>query len=839
MTSRPNALQIAERLISLGLAPVPLASPDDVKEQSKPLGKRGKTPFDIGWQSAPCPKSVRDLPSLRPEHNVGIRTGRVVGAKYQVVVVDIDSEEASFWAREHLPPTPVVTRTGKVQDGWRGEHWFYLRPASMERIANHGKVTVKWVNEFDDDRVVTLSIDIKADEGQVVAPGSRHGTGGLYEEAEPWTDELLRRMPLFDPAIFAKAEPPKAETAEAAEDATHGKSEGERRRRFRAYLAKCEPTVPGMPPSGAGAHCLVIARTGCWGLALPVEVVVDEMERSEWNKKCRGIDGTPWPWSAQELRHKCRDADKPGTSDGDMRKPRGWMLEDRAPEGERRAIDCTSYVYQVCNEVVDALAEAEDGAGSPLCYAQETHLAIIAGDGAHWLDQHSLGDAASRVIDFQRLSQRRDKDTGEMETIRSSCKPPPDIMQKVLARGHWPGIPKLRRVVRVPPVSLGGLVGTKPGYDSASQTYYAGGGLQLPDKPTKRDALAARDRLLRFVKAIKFRDVADQARWLAYLLTLATRSAFDKCPLFLVTANEQGSGKSICAMLPFWLLYQESFDPADSLEDNDPDLGKKLYGLSLKPLVLWDNEPDGKTIRNATLASILTSGSKSARELGKHSFLRADFSGTVFCYTGNKVGLDADLSCRAIVIQLNGKPEPDSTFNPQEQKQVAALRPSAMRDVYTIIRAWAQAGCPPIAARPHDRFGDWSRIVQQVVLWLDMPDPVADNSEMNADSDNLATVIAGLRKLFAAEAFRSSELLSLAERGESTAREICAAAAELTRQANALRENSAPRLGRQLTALCDKPTQEGTLQKLGRGSGSQRFSVNFNGKAPGSPSKAP
>jgi len=47
-------------------------------------------------------------------HGLAIVTGTVSG----IVVIDLDSPEAKTWAHDHLPFTPIKTKTVK------GEHWF-------------------------------------------------------------------------------------------------------------------------------------------------------------------------------------------------------------------------------------------------------------------------------------------------------------------------------------------------------------------------------------------------------------------------------------------------------------------------------------------------------------------------------------------------------------------------------------------------------------------------------------------------------------------------------------------------------------------------------------------
>jgi hypothetical protein len=114
----------------------------------------------------------------------------VQGAKGWLLVVDCDDAKAVRWAEEHLP-----------RPGWRvrtrqGEHWYYRRPATEERCPNRAKVG-------------GLRLDIRCDDGNVVAPPSVHPSGFLYE----WILDRTGALPVFDyawlPALAAPALPPR------------------------------------------------------------------------------------------------------------------------------------------------------------------------------------------------------------------------------------------------------------------------------------------------------------------------------------------------------------------------------------------------------------------------------------------------------------------------------------------------------------------------------------------------------------------------------------------------------------------------------------------------------
>lgn len=191
----------AARLTSLGLHPVWLVRPI--------LGnpKSGKKPSaGEGWQLRPWSPEPPECPG--GDANLGVQTGHVAGAPVCVVVADCDSPEALTWAVEHLPPTPVRTRTGK------GEHWFYRRPDSAPGTVG-GKVKLTLA---DGSR---LDFDVKGDGGQVVAAPSVHFSGHVYTECEPWTPEALAAMPVWDPVwvgLHPKRKPQAALDADSGDE---------------------------------------------------------------------------------------------------------------------------------------------------------------------------------------------------------------------------------------------------------------------------------------------------------------------------------------------------------------------------------------------------------------------------------------------------------------------------------------------------------------------------------------------------------------------------------------------------------------------------------------------
>jgi P4 family phage/plasmid primase-like protien len=139
-----------------------------------PILRRGKRPT-IRWEKYQLERASWDQVEAWgkqwPAGNIGIVTGSVSG----LVVLDLDSEEAIAEARKRgLPVTPEV-RTGK------GLHVYFQHPGCSVR--NRARLLP--------------GMDIRGDGGFVVAPGSTHESGAIYEALNPISQSVLRPMPAW------------------------------------------------------------------------------------------------------------------------------------------------------------------------------------------------------------------------------------------------------------------------------------------------------------------------------------------------------------------------------------------------------------------------------------------------------------------------------------------------------------------------------------------------------------------------------------------------------------------------------------------------------------------
>lgn len=341
---------------------------------------------------------------------------------------------------------------------------------------------------------------------------------------------------------------------------------------------------------------------------------------------------------------------------------------------------------------------------------------------------------------------------------------PASIVSAVHARGQWDAVRPLVGVLTAPTIRPDGTVLQQTGYDDATALLFwpSRPFVEVPDRPTREDAIGAAGALLELVDDFPFATAADRSAWLAGVLTLVGRPAIEgPCPLFAIDANTRGSGKSKLVDIASSLAHGRKAERS-SLAGNDEEMRKQITSLLRdgSPAVLIDNVRPGAPIGGAAFDALLTSDTWKDRELGKTAMLTLP-ARAVWWVTGNNVRFAGDLTRRALKIRLESpleNPEARDVFKfPDVVGEAMRRRFYAVSQALIILRAHAVAG-RPLCGPIWGSFESWTRVVAAAIRWIGLPDPleVRATSDEAADEDRLhaAAVMAGLEAMRAPKTAR-------------------------------------------------------------------------------------
>ena len=321
--------------------------------------------------------------------------------------------------------------------------------------------------------------------------------------------------------------------------------------------------------------------------------------------------------------------------------------------------------------------------------------------------------------------------------------PPGWCVSAVHARAEWEGVRHLEAAIDSPVLKPDGSLLTTTGYDPEIALYFepAGATPDMPEHPTKDDAVAARKELLGVVRDFPFASKAHKAAWLAGMLTPLARFAFaGPSPLFLVDANVRGAGKGLLLNAIAHVITGTEFSTATYTND-EAELRKRITSLAMKGdrLVLFDNLA-GK-FGNAVLDAALTTTCWEDRVLGGNHIFRGPLYVTWFA-TGNNVHVGADTCRRICHVRLESgleRPELRKDFrHPRLLDWVRDHRPRLLGAALTLLRAYCVAGMPDLGLPAWGSFEGWSSLVRNAVVWCGMPDPGETRIELQETSDTEA-----------------------------------------------------------------------------------------------------
>jgi putative DNA primase/helicase len=304
--------------------------------------------------------------------------------------------------------------------------------------------------------------------------------------------------------------------------------------------------------------------------------------------------------------------------------------------------------------------------------------------------------------------------------------PPPAVATQLLEKGKWQ-FPRVAGVISAPTLRPDGTILDRPGYDQATQLWYAPDSrLVIPkliDNPSRGQALEALQLLEALLVNFPFGNDVDHAVTVASVLTSVLRGAFDMAPMFLFRAHDVGAGKSYLADLISTIARGRPC-PVITFVKSIEEMEKRLGALVLEgvPIISLDN--CSSDIGGDLLCQITERPLVKIRILGKSETPECEWRG-VLHITGNNVTFAADVSRRGLVANLDPKVERaelrEFDFDPIEL--VLANRGAYVAAAITIARAYIAAGKPSVCG-PLGSYEQWSDIVRAPLIWLKREDPV-------------------------------------------------------------------------------------------------------------------
>ena len=235
---------------------------------------------------------------------------------------------------------------------------------------------------------------------------------------------------------------------------------------------------------------------------------------------------------------------------------------------------------------------------------------------------------------------------------------PMNVAQTLLDRdGVW-RFPEIVGVIATPTMRPDGSLFIKQGYDPATRLLLIEPPPmpEIPDEPTRDDALEALALLEELISESPFDDEPSRSVALSGLITPVVRGAFPVAPMHVSSAPVAGSGKSFLWDLVAAISTGQQRIPVIAA-GNAEETEKRLVGVMLnaQPLISIDNvngELKGDFLCQAIEQHVLD-----IRPLGRSEIVRIETGGVTIFATGNNITIVGDLCRRTITSRLDSKLE--------------------------------------------------------------------------------------------------------------------------------------------------------------------------------------
>lgn len=425
----------------------------------------------------------------------------------------------------------------------------------------------------------------------------------------------------------------------------------------------------------------------------------------------------------------------------------------------------------------------------------ETNQPIIKDVG-----EDALRGILDRAGDWVKSSaSRRGNGSDQKETV-SHVPPPQHVVRDVLGLPpeEW-DLPPLRGISSTPILHLDGSIHAD-GYDTATGILYAPpDSLELPTvprAPTRDDVARALEVIEELFTDFPFVDDSSRANAYGALITCVIRDTINGCvPLYLVDKPQAGSGASLLQRTI--AIVATGIEPAArTFPERTEEQRKELFAAvrSGARVVVFDNLEH--PLSSPELSSVLTLGSISGRVLGRSDIQNLPAL-TIWMANGNNPGIGKDMARRIFKTRIDpAMPMPwrRSVFKHTLPGWAQENRATILAAVYTLGRAWLQAGRPAPTCEPVGGFEQWSLTVGGILEHAGVLGFLGNAMEMYLEQDDdqfeWELFLAELFDLFGTNPFTTGNLALILDDGDDASRRLRAAMPSDLAEAYSLKRRS-------------------------------------------------
>ena len=325
------------------------------------------------------------------------------------------------------------------------------------------------------------------------------------------------------------------------------------------------------------------------------------------------------------------------------------------------------------------------------------------------------------------------------------ARPPGWLVDAIYRRGSYGGaIRPLSGIVESPTIRVDGSIVQTLGYDRQTGLIFHSSTSfpPVPESPTQGDAKKAVLTLLDVLADFPMFDDADRSAWLSMVLSMIGRSCIDGyVPLFAITANIRGAGKSLLVDAATLIAYGHRASRKAFTRD-DEEMRKTITAVAIGavPSVLFDNLD--VQLGGAALDAAITASTWCDRLLGQSRMTGDLPMRTIWSATGNNMAFGSDVGRRVLPIRLQSPletPENRSGFvHPDLLAWVGSQRPRLAVAALTILRAYFVAGCPTQPKGDWGSFESWTAKIRGAIVWAGGADPLPTRTTALAGDDTAA-----------------------------------------------------------------------------------------------------